>query len=209
MRGSALIQLEFSCFLFYSSLMILNSKSPLHVAGIIGYSNCMLHPEITKLATAMAEADVHYWLIGGQAIELLCGGRVREHDDIDFMVRHADIDKASKVLIGLDFHHAHGSTESGNIFFRREELLVDLVPMLEEPPRSIGKFKEIKWPVYALKPFLLQFAGVEIQTLTPTMHREMKSLIAKFYGIPLRAKDLVDLEALERCRYSESGSDVG
>ncbi|MFC3861672.1 hypothetical protein ACFOPQ_12965 [Deinococcus antarcticus] len=37
----------------------------------------MLHPETLPLARAFETAGLKTWLIGGNAVELLCGGAVR------------------------------------------------------------------------------------------------------------------------------------
>lgn len=50
----------------------------------------MLHLDTLPLAHAFSEAGVTAWLIGGQAVELLAGRHVRDHDDIDFLIRAAD-----------------------------------------------------------------------------------------------------------------------
>ncbi len=154
----------------------------------------MLHPETLPLGHAFAQAGVMTWLIGGQAVELLYGGDVRLHDDIDFLVRSSDGPAATKILTGLGFAHAHGSLEEGDVFYRRGELLVDLVPIDDhgQPPRTLGELSNIQWPAEFLTPYLVG----EVQTLTPPMHIEMKRVVADFYGVELREKDRVDLSAL-------------
>lgn len=154
----------------------------------------MLHPETLPLCHAFAEAGLTTWLIGGQAVELLCGGDVRPHDDIDFLVRSSDGPATTQVLTGLGFAHAHGSLEDGDVFYQRGELLVDLVPIDDtcKPPRTVGELSNIQWPTEFLTPYLVD----GVQTLTPPMHIEMKRVVADFYGVELREKDRVDLSAL-------------
>ncbi|CAM3825482.1 nucleotidyltransferase domain-containing protein [Deinococcus frigens] len=158
----------------------------------------MLHPQILSLCRAFAEAGVKVWLIGGQAVELLCGGNVREHDDIDFLVREADGVRATDVLRGIGFFKVHGSLEEGNVFFYRDGLLVDLVPIHDElnPPRTVGRLDEIAWPADFLAPFDADLDDLAILTLTPASHRAMKGIVAAFYGAEMRDKDCLDLSAL-------------
>lgn len=158
----------------------------------------MLHPETLSLCRAFASAGLTFWLIGGQAVELLCGGNVREHDDIDFLVRDADAVRATSVLSGLGFAQVHGSLEDGDVFFGRDGLLVDLVPIddASSPPRTLGKLTGLSWPADFLTPCHAEFDGLSIPTLTPAMHRAMKEIVAAFYGVKMRDKDRVDLSAL-------------
>lgn len=154
----------------------------------------MLPPETLPLALAFETAGVKTWLIGGSAIELLCGGNVRPHDDIDFLVLSSDMDRATEVLRALGFGHVHGSVEGGNVFYRRGDLLMDLVPVLDNPPHTLGELASIRWPVNFLDEHFVE----AVRTLTPDMHREMKRLVSDYYGVELREKDRVDLAALAR-----------
>ena len=167
----------------------------------------MPHPETLPLCRAFAEAGVRVWLIGGQAVELLCGGNVRDHDDIDFLVREADGVRASEMLRGLDFAQVHGSLEDGNIFFYRDGLLVDLVPVYGgfNPPRTVGQLAGISWPADFLAPFNAKLNGLSIPTLTPASHRAMKKVVAAFYGAEMRDKDRLDLAALNRLPAGNAG----
>ncbi|MPY67425.1 nucleotidyltransferase family protein [Deinococcus sp. SDU3-2] len=158
----------------------------------------MLHPDTLPLIQAFAQAGVTCWLIGGQAVEVLCGGNVRPHDDIDFLVREAHGARAVAVLEGLGFTHAHGSLATGDAFYRRDDLLVDLVPIRDDvdPPRTVGELAPIVWPTEFLAPHAVEWAGVRVLTLTPAGHRAMKGVVAAFYGVELREKDRADLAAL-------------
>lgn len=153
----------------------------------------MLHPETLPLARAFKTAGVKTWLIGGNAIELLCGGDVRPHDDIDFLILNSDVERATEILQARGFAHIHGSVESGNLFYKRGDLLIDLVPVLEHPPRTLGELASIGWPVNFLDEHFMQ----GVRTHTPAMHRKMKRLVADYYGVELREKDRIDLAALD------------
>lgn len=158
----------------------------------------MLHPETLPLVRALTAAGVTCWLIGGQAIELLAAAPVRDHDDIDLLVREGDGARAVEVLAGLGFAHVHGSLEAGDVFYRRGDLLVDLVPIRDdlEPPRTVGELERIEWPADLLNPYVVERDHVPVPTLTPAMHRAMKAAVSAFYGAEPRDKDRVDLAAL-------------
>lgn len=103
----------------------------------------MLHPGTLPLCRAFEDAGLTTWLIGGQAVELLCGGDVRPHDDIDVLVRLADAPAAVETLERLGFVQAHGSLEAGDVFYRRDDVLLDLVPIDDtgEPPCTLGNLR--------------------------------------------------------------------
>ena len=91
----------------------------------------MFYPETFSTANLLQSAEVRFWLIGGQAIELVCAfgheQGLRLHDDIDFFV-HADDDaRAVSALEAAGFVYARGSLRSGDLFLKRGELLLDLV----------------------------------------------------------------------------------
>lgn len=154
----------------------------------------MLHPGTLPLCRAFEDAGLTTWLIGGQAVELLCGGDIRPHDDLDFLVRLADAPAAVQMLERLGFVHAHGSLEVGDVFYRRDDVLLDLVPIDDtgEPPCTLGELTALRWPPGFLSPHFVQ----GVRTLTPAMHIEMKRVVADFYGVALREKDRLDLSAL-------------
>ena len=66
---------------------------------------------------------MRFWLIGGQAIELVCTfgheQGLRPHDDIDFFVHADDAARAVSVLEAAGFVHAHGSLRGGDLFLKR------------------------------------------------------------------------------------------
>ncbi|MGI8748551.1 MAG: nucleotidyltransferase domain-containing protein [Deinococcus sp.] len=84
----------------------------------------------TFLLRALRDAKVRRWLIGGHARELIVGRDLRPHDDLDLFVAHADAGAATAVLEGLGFRQVHGSLKDGDVFYRRNGLVIDLVPVL-------------------------------------------------------------------------------
>ena len=156
----------------------------------------MLHPETFSIASLFQGAEVGFWLIGGQAIELVCTfgheQGLRLHDDIDFFL-HADAAaRAVNVLEAAGFTQEHGSLQEGDLFMKRAELLLDLVPILPAPLRTLGGLADIKWPLDLLAPYRVR----GVPTLTPAMHLAMKRTVSQFYGLPRREKDLLDVSAL-------------
>lgn len=156
----------------------------------------MLHPALPEILSALCGLRV--WLIGGQAIELLCGTLLRDHDDLDLLVAEGDGPAALNRLAGLGFAPVHGSLAGGNVFVRRGEVLVDLVPIRPEvnPPQTMGELAGLAWPADFLAPHEVRLGDQAVLTLTPAMHCAMKTIVAAHYGGDLRPKDRVDLAAL-------------
>ena len=154
----------------------------------------MLHPEVFSISGLFQGAEVRFWLIGGQATELVCGHEqgLRPHDDLDFFLHADDAERAVKVLEAVGFTYAHGSLQGGDLFMKRGELLLDLVPILPGPPRTLGVLTDVKWPLDLLAPYIVR----GVPTLTPAMQLAMKRAVSQFYNLPLREKDLLDVSAL-------------
>ncbi|ACO44886.2 hypothetical protein DEDE109153_12820 [Deinococcus deserti] len=65
----------------------------------------------------LSAAGVTCWLIGGNAIELLCGHHVREHDDLDFLILASQGVQAQTALERDGFHHATVHWKQATCFF--------------------------------------------------------------------------------------------
>jgi|GEM_PF-787417 len=169
------------------------------------YSDRVITPFTAPLARHFRNHGVRTWLIGGNAVELVTGRDIRPHDDIDFLVHRADAHDAVRVLASLGFTHLHGSVDDGDVFYRRDDLIVDLVPIDPDvtPPRTLGKLATVPWPEGLLTPLVVTVGGEEITTLTPDMHRRMKDIVAAFFGVQPREKDLLDIRHLDAVLSSE------
>ena len=74
---------------------------------------------MAPLAKVSSKSGVKIYLVGGNAVELVCGGNVREYDDIDFSVRVADAGAAMALLERLGFVYFSGSVGARNVFHKR------------------------------------------------------------------------------------------
>lgn len=157
----------------------------------------MLHPEVFFITSLFRGAEVRFWLIGGQAVELVCDlsheQGLRPHDDIDFFVHVDAAARAVCVLEGAGITQERGSLQEGDLFMKRAELLPDLFPILPSLPRTLGVLADIKWPLDLLVPYMVR----GVPTLTPAMHLAMKRTVSQFYGLPLRSRDLLDVSVLK------------
>lgn len=158
----------------------------------------MILPETYEVADILREAGVRYWIFGGNGVELAVGRSIRPHDDLDVFVALEHASRAATVLEACGFSWHHGSIADGDVFYRRGELLLDLVPIDdgEDPPRTIGKLCSIALPAGLLEPFEVAGAGGPVTTLRREMHLAMKKAVGAFYGGAEREKDLLDARAL-------------
>jgi hypothetical protein len=156
----------------------------------------MIFPETFEIAQLFARAGIRYWVFGGNGVELYVGRSIRPHEDIDFFVSSAQAQNAVHLLEGVGWVYSSGSLDTGDIFFERNGLIIDLVPIndSQNPPHTQGELEHIVWPSDFLVPYATQS---ETLTLRPGMHWVMKEIIREFYGLEqVRDKDLLDLDAL-------------
>ncbi len=158
----------------------------------------MTLPNALSVAHLFERERLSYWLVGGFAVELTVGYEVRPHDDVDFFISADHAENAVGMLVGKGFKRVHGSLEGGNVFYKRGDIVVDLVPIqTTDPPRTVGELSRIVWPVGFLAPYRALYRGESFVTLTPGMQGRMKRVVADFYGVDLRDKDRLDVRALE------------
>ena len=131
-------------------------------------------------------------------LKLVIDRSLRPHEDIDFFVSSAYTQRAIRVLESLNFTEYAGSVEQGDVFFQRDGIVVDLVPIVDssDPPLTTGDLEGIAWSKGFLIPQEVVCSGKTFMTLTPEMHLEMKRTVAEFFRDELREKDRFDSEAL-------------
>ena len=158
----------------------------------------MTLPDALAVARLFEQERVPYWLIGGFAVELVVGRELRPHDDVDFFVSADQAERAVDVLVKGGFERVHGSLEDGDVFYKRADVVADLVPVHPtDPLRTVGELGRIAWPVGFLTPYRARYKGESFVTLTPEMQGRMKRVVADFYGVGLRDKDELDVRELE------------
>jgi hypothetical protein len=161
----------------------------------------MILPEADELAALFRAASVRYWLCGGVGVELAIGADIRPHKDIDLFVASLHCDGAGEALSRAGFVWHKGSVEDGNVFYRRGELIVDVVPIDDstDPPRTLGPLASCGWPAGFLETLTVDRPGGQVDTLRPQMHAAMKAIVRDYYGLAeMRPEDLIDLGYLRR-----------
>jgi hypothetical protein len=154
-------------------------------------------PEVAFLLRTLAAAEIHPWLMGGWATELLTR-QPRPHDDIDFFVSVNDVPKLVPLLSELGFTLVHGSLDD-DAFYRRGDFLLNLTPVDDavSPPQTLGSLAGIIWPADLLAGQFIEWDGLPMRTLTPAALIAMKRCVSEFYKVPLREKDEWDVRALQ------------
>ncbi|WP_293913618.1 hypothetical protein [Deinococcus sp.] len=155
-------------------------------------------PEVATFLRALAATDIHPWLMGGWATELL-SAQIRPHDDTDLFVALNDVPRLAPLLSELGFTLVHGSL-ADDAFYRHGELLLNLTPIDDavSPPRTLGSLAAIVWPSDLLAGQAVVWDGIPMQSLTPAALIAMKRCVSEFYNVPLREKDEWDIAALGR-----------
>lgn len=160
----------------------------------------MLLPELFEICAAFQQVGIRYWLFGGNAVELVTGRDIRPHDDVDLFVALAHAGRAVGVLEALGFSHHAGSFTRGDVFYARDGVLVDLVPVDDaaDPPACTGELAGMRLPGGFLDSFRIDHPAGAVITLSPEMHRRMKEIVPRHFGFAeMREKDRLDLLHLD------------
>jgi hypothetical protein len=159
----------------------------------------MAYSHVFDMTDQFNASDLSYWLIGGYAIELIVGKRIRDHSDVDFMVDVRDAGRMVEILSELGYELRKGSVAEGLAYYNRETEEVCVVPIDSslDPPATVGGFKGMKFPERFLDTLCLQIDSHKIPTLQPRMHVSMKQIVSQFFGSEvLRDKDIIDIQHL-------------
>src|SRR5258708_206352 len=90
-----------------------------------------VRPEMTPealvdLLQLFESAGIEVWLDGGWAGDALLGAQTRPHQDVDIILRVADLPKLRASLASRGFEVRHGGTESNFVLADRSRLEVDV-----------------------------------------------------------------------------------
>jgi lincosamide nucleotidyltransferase A/C/D/E len=115
------------------------------VDGIRAKAFALPSVEVVRVVTALQEADVRMWLLGGWGVDALAGRETRTHSDLDLAVDVADdaVERAIAVLERLGYRDREDSRETSQLMPFRLVLrqsngwTIDLVPV-RSGPRSAG-----------------------------------------------------------------------
>jgi lincosamide nucleotidyltransferase A/C/D/E len=88
----------------------------------------MSEPDAVEILEWLGEGEVAVWLMGGWGVDALVGEQTREHEDLDLIVRDAEVSRMSDVLYVHGFLLSRGAQGGFNIRDERERL-VDVHPV--------------------------------------------------------------------------------
>ncbi len=144
---------------------------------------------------------VAYWLVGGAAIELLVGHRIRSHSDIDVFVEQHQLQHCVEHFTEVAFAVVPGTFGDEGVFLHKNDLLVDFtnVQLAEDGSfHTFGIYASIPWPSGLLETTMIDVAGEPCRTLSAANHLRMKHIVAAWFaGGQLRDKDVEDVRWLQ------------
>jgi len=70
----------------------------------------MTAPDVLQVLDLLAAARVEVWLDGGWGVDALLGEQTRDHNDLDIVLRHDDVDAFQRVLGAEEFRLVDGGT---------------------------------------------------------------------------------------------------
>ncbi len=68
----------------------------------------MTSDDVAQLMRLLADAEIEAWLDGGWAVDALLGEQTRNHDDVDIILRDADLPRLLEILADKGFSRTEG-----------------------------------------------------------------------------------------------------
>jgi hypothetical protein len=108
---------------------------------------------IAELGSLFDQERIDYWLMGGWAVDFHAGRVTRDHDDVDFAVRHKDMPRIRLLLEHEDWKHSPKEDEDGGTGYEAGDVRLELTYLVHAEdggvytPLRIGR---ITWSPGAL-----------------------------------------------------------
>jgi lincosamide nucleotidyltransferase A/C/D/E len=150
--------------------------------------------DVVEVVDLLESRSIDVWLDGGWGVDALLQTETRAHDDLDVVMRIADVDNLDDALAGLGFHLVKRWPESPDTFVLGDEndRRVDVHPVFfQENGDAIQRLNDRDW-TYPAAGFHGRgvVAGRDVRCLSAEVQ------VLCHAGYELDADDLRDLQAL-------------
>lgn len=95
-------------------------------ASLVAAKSEMTPEALVELLQLFESAGIEMWLDGGWAVDALLGAQTRPHQDVDIILRVADLPVLREILASRGFEIRDCGTESNFVFADRSGLEVDV-----------------------------------------------------------------------------------
>ncbi len=152
---------------------------------------------LVALAATLNGVPVHYWLMGGWAVDVHLGRITRRHSDIDFAVLLTDRDAVTEALRTHGLVAVPGAEPAGE-FFDGGPCRVEITYLTETAGGEVVTPGFEHWPYVsgALQAGAVRIHGVEVPVLSIAALIDTKEHWQDHVGEPMRPHDRLDLAAL-------------
>lgn len=154
---------------------------------------------IGEIVDAFRSERIDVWLRGGWALDFLLGEVRSDHADVDLVTWRRNRDAVHRALVARGFALDRELENVGIDFVKDgESVQFMLVEQSDDGSPICHGFERWPLPENALDDELRVLAGVSCRTLAPHALLHEKTVYAARTRRPLRDKDRVSLELLER-----------
>jgi lincosamide nucleotidyltransferase A/C/D/E len=126
--------------------------------------------DVIELLDALASVGIEGWLDGGWGVDALLGEETRPHQDVDLVVRVADVAAMRSVLGDLGFELIEGVPDSNFVLRDGRDREIDVHPVrFDEAGNGIYRMEDGGDWIYPAAGFSGRgrIAGREVKCLTP------------------------------------------
>ena len=152
---------------------------------------------LVALAATLNGVAVHYWLMGGWAVDAHLGRITRRHSEIDFAVWLTDRDAVTEALRTHGLVAVPGAEPAGE-FFDGGSCRVEITYLTETASGEVVTPGFEHWPYVsdALQAHPVRIHGVEVPVLSIAALIDTKEHWQDHLGESMRPRDRSDLAAL-------------
>lgn len=150
---------------------------------------------LVDLLQLFESAGIEVWLDGGWAVDALLGAQTRPHNDVDIILRVADLPKLREVLGNRGFEMQQGGTESNFVLSDRSGLEVDVHAIVfDQNGNGVYRMEDGSDWIFPAAGF--SWRGV-IQGLGVCCLSPETQVLCHAHGYVPAEKDLRDMELLQ------------
>jgi lincosamide nucleotidyltransferase A/C/D/E len=157
----------------------------------------MTSDDVAQLARLLTQGGIEVWLDGGWAVDALLGEQTRRHDDVDIVVRDADLPRVLEILAKQGFSRTQGGRPFNFVLQDGEGRKVDVHTIVFDragnalygPAPTDGKQEMYEAGALTGRGVV---GGQAVQCVSPDF------LMTYYTGYPISPSDAHDVQQLHR-----------
>jgi lincosamide nucleotidyltransferase A/C/D/E len=97
--------------------------------------------EVVRLLDLVQSKGVTVWLDGGWGVDALLEEQTREHDDLDLVVKLAEVSRLTEILVGAGYEQVAGEAPRSFVMVDLRGRQVDVHPVVFDDTRAGGVYQ--------------------------------------------------------------------